>query len=267
MRPAKTIKYVATLARSKVGLENIKLAIEIFGLIFLLATVGASVWLAFLQRDANTINKQEVGLNQKALDLSQKSLELAQKSVGLTQQSLALTQQSVKASEQALHFASKANDISEKGLTAANTPSVGMRIDRIEYKSDQIIISYTLTNHSALVANYINTDCFLEGVKAPDLSMLTTRRTSIMPNDSFQFYAQFFPEEVKATKKGIESGEINIQFLVQYKGPLNTRSNFTETFVKDVHSGGFAVENLEPDIDFDKTFIELMNATKRPRKN
>jgi hypothetical protein len=90
MKPTSTTKYVTVhnapktdrswrerFSRPIQDLERIKLWVEILGLLAVLSTLGVYVWLAFLQKNANTINSRAVQTAQESIQVAEQSVTVA----------------------------------------------------------------------------------------------------------------------------------------------------------------------------------------------
>jgi len=270
MRPSKTIKYVAALSTNKVALESIKLWVEILGLIAVLLTLGCYVWLAFLQKDSNEINRQAMIANQRSLSLNQKSLELTQQSITLTQKSLDLTQQSVLAEQKGLKYEEQANDIAQRSLKASRMPSVGIQIENISLISrdeefarwadpvygrlaampnSDLNVRYLLTNHSDSSARNVWATCFFGKERSIDRNMgFPDNVAAILPKEPLAYSTDMMVQG-RAAKvlAGINAGNIPVTIYLSYTDELGDRGGVLETFQDS--QGEFAIVNVQYDPD------------------
>lgn len=261
-------------------LKRIKPLIEIIGLLALLATLGVYVWLAFLQKDANEINRQ-------SMMAAQKSIEFTQHSIDLTQKSLGLNQQSVKTAQDAFALTAKSNEISQQSLAASNMPWIDVNIISIGYTGNHsydadtadlppnygvissidsrghetnasLDIHYAVENHSDSPAKHIYVTCFLKRGSSyksgfSDREAIADDSLAVMPKQTINRTASMLSEggDPRSMIDLIKREKAGIRIYVFYFDALKNKTSFIETFY---YIGG---KPTLVDTEFDPTESEI----------
>jgi hypothetical protein len=261
MRPNTTTKYVTILNRNKVALESIKLCVEIIGLILVLLTLSCYVWLAFLQKHANEINR-------KALAATQRGLDLAQQGISLNQKSLELTQAAVFAAQASAKFAERANSISQSSLKTSSTPWIEVNILRYKETNTGVDVDYHIKNNSSTPATDVTAACTIgENLNVIDLAGMSgpdENNFVIMPNQTVSYHASLFRMKGASNViQDVEAGRVTISVVVNYRNALGDRLNFVESFSKQ--NGVFVVEHEEYNVPW-KEMEKIYGYDKLPKR-
>jgi hypothetical protein len=190
------------------------------------------------------------------LDISQKNIDIAQRSIELTQKNVEIAQKNLEAAQQGLQYASKANEISETGMQAANnTPTLDVRIEEVTSKrtapgpgnNDAIEISYIIENNSDAPAPRVFPECFLETVTGVvDASTpLPDSGIAIMPRQPISCHATLFAPtgDPKKIAGEINDGKVGIRVYVRFFSALGKETRFIQTFYKN--GGRFASTDMK----------------------
>ena len=187
-----------------------------------------------------------------------------------------LTQKSLDATQEALRHASKANDISEKALEAANTPWIDASVKDVTYRitagqddagdlppaygvlgmvdakgnvfNKTIEISYSIQNHSGSPAPRVYAECYLEhAVGCQDREVFDSGTQAIMPNQTLKRQASLMvPQgDPRTLVDKINRAQIGIRVYVLIWNAVGKKTSFIETFYKS--GGKFIVTNMEFD--------------------
>ena len=190
-----------------------------------------------LTRKSLEISARNLDLTAKSVDLTAKSVELTQRGTELSQKSIELTQKGLEATQEALKYASKSNELSAKGIEAANTPWLDVAITNVTVNGkDGLFIDYTLQNHSDSPATGISSQCYLEhaGVSYIDENSFSSNNLAIMPHQPVAARSTLIARghDPKITLKQIAESRVNIKINVIIVSPSGKKTTLIETFRK-----------------------------------
>jgi hypothetical protein len=242
------------LKRWKILLQLIVPSIFSLGV---LAVIGVQAWIYSGQLEQMRISTDA---NKKAADaatsaaksaeeslaIAQKNIALAQTNTELSQKTVELTQKSLESTQEALGYANKANEISEKGMEAANTAWIDVSIKDVRSLSkDRFDINYYIENHSAAPATRIFAECYLEKSFGIDENVFSESNIAIMPNQTVETHSRILviKGEVKTIVNEINDGKMGIKVYVTLRNAMGKKTSFIETFYKT--GGRFTVTNTQ----------------------
>jgi hypothetical protein len=237
MRPSTTIKYVAEVTRSRVSLEQIKICAEIAGIVVLVLTLGCYVWLALLQKQANSIYQHSADLTQQSIFLTQKSLDLTRQSVQVAQEGL-IPWIGITIKDMVPIERSGEDPVLISRCWCVN----GKKFD------NSVQVDYSLHNLSDFPSPSIYTSCFLDkygGYEPRETATSYLNRTAILPTRSIDITANLLLQggQPKAVIKLIRQGKVGIIIFLAYRDAIQRETSCLMTFYDT--NGKFTITNTE----------------------
>ena len=218
--------------------------------------------------------KQSVEISQRGLELTDKSIELTQRNTELSQRNVELAQKNLDAVQQGLQYASKANEISEKGLETANMPTLDVGISGVQMggaewifkRQTTIEVSLVIQNHSETPAPRVYAQCFLERYKGVglDVGALNNNSFAVMPRQTVSLHNTIFTMQQHSGSEVLDlinNGKIGIRVYVLFFSSMGKKKEFIKTFYRT--RGRFGYTNIEFDPP-EKEISDMINQSVKP---